>query len=255
MADTDEALRREVDALREALVYARERRGTRFDFDEWMRLGDAALKGERAPSALENEIAAHSATQAALATVRAALAAPQGPGDAAGEVEALRHDLARAIERGNNMEDRWGEAANERDEARRLLAEAEAEAEQAHLFRDLLATWRRDGEEYPATLLRLLKERGEARAEVERLRRDNATVRARLAEQGERMSLLAVEVAAVRGDREQAIAKRDGMVELARGLEKRDGEARAEVARLTERCAALCHGAGCAETTPQMEEK
>lgn len=43
-------------------------------------------------------------------------------------------------------------------------------AEQAHLFRDLLATWRAEGEEYPATLLRLLRERGEAIEELTRLR-------------------------------------------------------------------------------------
>lgn len=64
----------EIAALREALVYARDRRGTRFDYDEWSRLCDAALSGHGAPSALENEIAAHGLTQAALAIVRAELA-------------------------------------------------------------------------------------------------------------------------------------------------------------------------------------
>jgi hypothetical protein len=63
-------LRAANEALSEALVYAQTKRGSSFDFDEWNRLVEHAMKGERAPSALENEIASHQATRQALDNVR-----------------------------------------------------------------------------------------------------------------------------------------------------------------------------------------
>ena len=57
-------------ALRECVTYARSKRGKDFDFDTWEAMCAAAMAGEHAPSALENEIALHAQTRDALIAVR-----------------------------------------------------------------------------------------------------------------------------------------------------------------------------------------
>lgn len=57
-------------ALRECVTYARSKRGKDFDFDTWEAMCEAAMAGEHAPSALENEIALHAQTRDALIAVR-----------------------------------------------------------------------------------------------------------------------------------------------------------------------------------------
>jgi len=56
--------------LDECVTYARTKRGKDFDYDTWETLCQHAMRGQRAPSALENEIALHAETRAALERVR-----------------------------------------------------------------------------------------------------------------------------------------------------------------------------------------
>lgn len=57
-------------ALRGALHYARTKRGAAFDFDEWERLTEAAMNGNEAPNALENEQGLNATLHRALKDLR-----------------------------------------------------------------------------------------------------------------------------------------------------------------------------------------
>jgi hypothetical protein len=84
-AERDAAVARAT-LLTDALLYVRtKQRSTAFDYEEWIEMADRALKGERRPSALENEMAVNSTLRVALDGLRETVASLRAEFDAVNE--------------------------------------------------------------------------------------------------------------------------------------------------------------------------